>query len=452
MPISTYRRVSIMLVVLVVASFLLGYQLASAAPRAIASPEVPGWLRAGLQFLRFEAPENENGIKERDINILYDVFDKIDGEYIDADKIDSKKVIYGAASGAVDALGDPYSRFVPPAPSKEMKADIEGYYYGVGVTIEERKGHVIIINVFPESPAEQAGLAAGDIISSVDGEEVLTAGSLRVVELIRGPENTTVQIGVLREGNDEELVYTVNRVNIKYPSVWESKMLDGEIGYALVTQFSKETPEDLRKAIEELKSEGAKALILDLRNNGGGPLDAAVYVGDLFIPEGAIVYLQDKDGNLHPDPVDRPMTKRGEAAGMPLVVMINQFSASASEIVAGAIQDYKAGEVIGQKSFGKGVVQNVIRLSDGSSLVLTTNKYLTPNKRDINEVGIEPDIPISLELKDIQDEYIVDALNKLKSLDDEIKAKNEELRDYLKGHDFQLDIAKKYLYEKIAAG
>ena len=452
MPSSTYRRVSIMLVVLVLASFLFGYQLASAAPRAIASPEVPAWLRASLQFLRFEAPKNPDGIKERDINILYDVFDRIDGEYIDADKIDSKKVIYGAASGAVDALGDPYSRFVPPAPSKEMKADIEGYYFGVGVTIEERKGRVIIINVFPGSPAEQAGLTAGDIISSVDGENILTAGSLRAAELIRGPENTAVKIGVLREGYDEEIVYTVKRANIKYPSVWESKMLDEDVGYVFITQFSKETPEDLRKAIEELKSEGARALILDLRNNGGGPLDAAVYVSDLFIPEGAIVYLQDKEGNLHPDPVERPMTKRGEAAGMPLVVMINQYSASASEIVAGAIQDYKAGEVMGQKSFGKGVVQNVIRLSDGSSLVLTTNKYLTPNKRDINEVGIEPDIPLSLDPKDIQDEYIVNSLDEIKSMEDELKAKSEELREYLKGHDFQLDIAKKYLDEKLAAG
>jgi carboxyl-terminal processing protease len=333
-----------------------------------------------------------------------------------------------------------------------MKADIEGYYFGVGVTIEERKGRVIIINVFPGSPAEQAGLTAGDIISSVDGENILTAGSLRAAELIRGPENTAVKIGVLREGYDEEIVYTVKRANIKYPSVWESKMLDEDVGYVFITQFSKETPEDLRKAIEELKSEGARALILDLRNNGGGPLDAAVYVSDLFIPEGAIVYLQDKEGNLHPDPVERPMTKRGEAAGMPLVVMINQYSASASEIVAGAIQDYKAGEVMGQKSFGKGVVQNVIRLSDGSSLVLTTNKYLTPNKRDINEVGIEPDIPLSLDPKDIQDEYIVNSLDEIKSMEDELKAKSEELREYLKGHDFQLDIAKKYLDEKLAAG
>lgn len=265
---------------------------------------------------------------------------------------------------------------------------------------------------------------------------------------MRGPANTTVDIGVLREGEDEELVYTVSREDIKYPSVWEHKLLDGDIGYVLVSQFTKETPADLMAAINELEAEGAKAFILDLRNNAGGPLTSAIYVSDIFVPDGDIVYLEDKAGNLYPDP-DVKDKDGGYALNLPLIVMINQYSASASEIVAGAVQDYGVGTVMGQKSFGKGVVQNVIKLNDGSSLIITTNKYLTPKKRDINEVGIEPDVPISLEPEDIEDEYIVGLLEDMDRLGEEIQARNQELRDYLSEHDFQLDIARDYLLDEL---
>jgi carboxyl-terminal processing protease len=447
----SYARDFSLLLLLVVVTFLFGYQVASAAPRAIASPALPSWLKSTLQFLRFESDDGGMKMKPEDVELLYEVLDAVGNEYIETN-IDPKQVIYGAAMGAVASLGDPYSRFVPPAPGKEMKQDIEGYYSGVGISIEERHGYVVIATVFPESPAEAAGIMSGDIVSSVDGEDVLTAGSLRVVELIRGEEGTSVDIGVMREGEEEELVFTAVRANIKYPSVWETRMLEGNIGYVEVTQFNKETPGDLRESLAQLDQDGARGIILDLRNNAGGPLDAAVYVSDIFIPDGTMVYLLGRDGNLVPDPVDPALRDGGDALGLPLVVLINQFTASASEIVAGAVQDYGVGIVMGQKSFGKGVVQNVIPLNDGSYLVLTTNKYLTPEERDINEVGIEPDVVISLETEDIEDDYIVALLDEMESLSGQIEAKNDELREYLREHDYQLDVARSYLEEELVSG
>lgn len=438
-------------ILIILISFLFGYQLATAAPRAIASPKVPGWIKSTLRFFRFDSSSDSIQITQENMQVFYEVLDLIGEEYIDAD-IDPEQVIYGAASGAVTSLGDPYSRFVPPAPAKEMKNDIAGIYSGVGITIEERHGHTVIVNVFPESPAETGGLRTGDIISTVDGEDILTAGNLRAAQLIRGEEGTTVEIGVLREGEEEELIFTCTRQNIKYPSVWESKMLEGGIGYVELTQFNKETPADLREALAELQGEGARGIILDLRNNAGGPLDAAVYVSDIFLPEGDIVYLQGRDGTLIPDPVDPEGRDGDKVLGLPLVVLINQYSASASEIVAGAIQDYGAGTIMGQTSFGKGVVQNVIPMSDGSYLVLTTNKYLTPKKRDINEVGIEPDVPISIETEDIKDEYIAGHLAEMEVLTEQLTEMNEELREYLREHDYQLEIALEYIIGEIDAG
>jgi len=447
----TYRRSYGVAILIVVVSFLFGYQMAVAAPRAIASPVVPAWFKSTLQFLRFDTNTESIQITQENMQILYEVLDRIGAEYINAD-IDPQKIIYGAASGAVSSLGDPYSRFVPPAPAVDMKNDIAGVYSGVGISIEDRHGHTVIINVFPESPAEISGIRSGDIISSVDGEDILGQGSLRAAQVIRGEEGTDVEIGVLRAGEDEELKFTCKRANVKYPSVWESRMLEGDIGYIEITQFNKETANDLRIALADLQSQGMKGLVLDLRNNAGGPLDAAVYVSDIFLSEGPVVYLKGRDGTLIPDPVEPNGKDGAQAVDLPLVVLINQYSASASEIVAGAIQDYGVGTIMGQTSFGKGVVQNVIPMTDGSYLVLTTNKYLTPDERDINEVGIEPDVPISLETEDIEDEYVSGMIGEMEALSEELKAMNDELREYLREHDYQLDIASDYLESEITGG
>ncbi len=448
---SSHFRSTGLLVLLVVVTFLLGFQIATATPRAMASPTVPVWLKSTLQFLRFEQKTPGVEIEQKDMGVLYEVFDAISDDYINAD-IDPQKVVYGAAMGAVASLGDEYSRFIPPDPANELQNEIQGIYSGVGISIEEQQGHTVIVNVFEGGPAYEAGILTGDVIASVDGQDVLDAGSMKAVELIRGEKGTSVEIGILRSGSDEQQLFTMMRDDIKYPSVWESRMLGGGIGYVEVTQFNKETTADLKAALEDLKKQDLKGLILDLRNNVGGPLDAAVYVSDIFVSKGDMVYLLDRNGKLHADPVDPSGKDNGDALGLPLVVLINQYSASASEIVAGAIQDYGVGTIMGQKSFGKGVVQNVIKLSDGSNLVLTTNKYLTPKERDINEVGIEPDVEISLETKDIDDKTISSLLTELESLSDQYKAKNEELTEYLRDHDYQLEIARKYLAGELAAG
>ena len=290
----------------------------------------------------------------------------------------------GAARGLLEALGDPYSEYLTAAEWREFQVRSSGEYSGVGITIQEDKdGRVVVVSLMKDSPAEKAGILPKDILIKVDGIPVKSGDDAAV--RIRGPEGTQVNITVLRA--EEEITFALTRAVIVVPAA-EWKMMEPGIGYVRLISFTERAYHDTAQAIQDLRAKGARALILDLRDNGGGDLDQCVQVAGLFIPEGPVVTLK---GRAYP-----PKTYRagGEGLGMPLVVLVNDLTASASEIVAGAIQDTKSGTIVGVTTFGKGVVQQLFPQPDGSCVKVTTFEYFTPSGRSIHEKGIVPDVVV----------------------------------------------------------
>jgi len=303
----------------------------------------------------------------------------------------AKGATEGALRGMLEATGDKYSVYFNPTEYKQFLQHFEGSFTGIGVQVElsPKTGLVTVVAPFKGSPGEKAGLRPGDTILAVDGKDVRGLTLDETVALIRGPEGTTVTLTVGREGVPEPLKFVITRAKIELPAV-ESKMVDSEVGYIRLIEFSKGATNQVKRAIDELRSQGATRLILDLRQNGGGLLDEATGVTSLFVPP--------KEPVVHIIYRDRPQetfrSRGNRTFDMPLVVLVDEGTASASEIVAGAIKDLKAGVLMGVRTFGKGSVQTFYELSDGSGIKLTTAKYLTAGGNSIHEVGIEPDIVV----------------------------------------------------------
>ena len=316
------------------------------------------------------------------------------------DEIDEAAMKDGLYTGLISGLGDKYSVYYDAEKNTQMQIDTTGQYYGIGAGLWQDPDTMAISvsKVYEGTPSETAGLLTGDIILSVDGVD---AGNMEVadlVKLIRGEEGSTVHLDVFRAATGENLSFDVERANVTLPSI-TCEMMENGIGYIRIVSFEKETAVQFEEAVAEFETQGLKGLIIDVRYNGGGLVSSVVQILDDILPEGLVVYTEDKNGNR------QEYTSEGDTyMDYPLAVLINESSASASEILAGAIKDYKYGTLIGTTTFGKGIMQTVFQLEDGDAIKLTTAKYFTPNGNYIHGVGIEPDVTLEYEYLDPEGE------------------------------------------------
>ncbi len=335
------------------------------------------------------ALKDDDQIPFEDLQAFTEVFSKVKSDYVEP--VDDQKLIEDAIRGMLNGL-DPHSAFLNTSEFSDLKIGTTGQFGGLGIEVGMENGFVKVISPIDDTPASRAGVQASDLIIKLDDKSVKGMTLNEAVKVMRGKPNTAIDLTIVREGEPKPLVITITREIIRVKSV-KNRMLEPGYGYVRITNFQSRTTTDLLKAISDLqKEERLKGMVLDLRNNPGGVLNGAVGVSDAFIDNGLIVYTEGRlDDSSH-----RYLATPGDSLnGAPLVVLVNGGSASASEIVAGAIQDHKRGIILGTKSFGKGSVQTIQELRNGSAVKLTTARYFTPNGRSIQATGIEPDIKLS---------------------------------------------------------
>ncbi len=328
----------------------------------------------------------------KELELFTDALSIVQTDYVEEPQ--AKRLVYGALKGMLATL-DPYSQFLDPDSYNELKVDTEGQFGGLGIEITIKDELLTIITPIDDTPAFNAGLRAGDRIVKIDGELTRGITLLEAVKKLRGKPGTPVLLLVLREGENALKEFSVTRDIIKIKSVREARMLEERIGYIRLSDFRENTPQDLEGAIEGLRREQMEGLIVDLRNNPGGLLDVAVSTAELFLDRQQMIV--STKGRLKNQNFEFRSRRTGQISGLPLVVLINEGSASASEIVAGAIQDHHHGIILGTKSHGKASVQTIFPLKDGSALRLTTSKYFTPSGRSIHGQGILPDVVVPYE-------------------------------------------------------
>jgi carboxyl-terminal processing protease len=322
------------------------------------------------------------------LKVFTEILSLVQSNYVE--DVNSKDLIYGAVKGMLDTL-DPHSAFMTPEAFKEMQVETQGSFGGLGIEITVKDRMLTVVAPIDGTPAERAGILPGDRIVKIEGQATKDMTLMDAVRMLRGPKGSKVTISILREGPSEPVDITLVREVIEVHSVRSKDLGDG-IYYARITSFQEKTSKDLEKALEQAQKAGDAALILDLRNDPGGLLNQAVAVSDMFLDKGQlIVYTQ---GRIKNQDLRFTAEHSNGLPKWPMVVLVNGGSASASEIVAGALQDWKRAVLIGTKTFGKGSVQTVIPLSDGSGLRLTTAKYFTPRGRSIHGIGITPDIVV----------------------------------------------------------
>lgn len=340
---------------------------------------------------------------------VQEVLQIIDHAYVEP--VSDRKLINGAVKGLIDALGDPYTHYLDAKHTDAFEEEMTGHFDGVGLMLSEDKAHDgLVVAPMEGTPAEKAGVKANDVIIKIGDKSTKGMGSDKAVKLIRGKRGTQVTLTMRREGVKDPLVFTLTRDQITIPNVTEKK-LDGNIGYIRLYQFNESTSDDIKKHYESLKSKGIKGLILDLRHNPGGILTEAVDTGSMWIASGPIVKIQNRNGDI-----DSKDAIGGADTKMPLVVLINHGSASASEILSGALQDYGRAVIVGETSYGKASVQTVIKLEDNSTILLTTDKYLTPKGRMIHKKGIKPDVVVKFDHKDPKDNQLQKAIEVMKDI------------------------------------
>ncbi len=337
----------------------------------------------------------------KELELFSDAVSIIRADYVEDKK--SKDLIYGALKGMLASL-DPYSQFMDPDMYSEMKVETEGEFGGIGIEITIKDDLLTIISPIDDTPAYKAGLKAGDKIVKIEGDVTKDLTLIDAVKKLRGKPGTDVNIIVLRESEKKLLEFKITRAIIKIASIKKAEMIEPGVGYIRLSEFQENTPKDLSEVLKKLEAEGLKGLVLDLRNNPGGLLDVAVDVGGKFLEEGKVVV--STKGRIESQNLEFKSRNKNNHLKYPMVVMINGGSASASEIVAGALQDYKRAILLGTKSFGKGSVQTVVPMSDGSAIRLTTSKYYTPKGRSIHGLGIVPYIIIEYAEKPIKDKEL----------------------------------------------
>ena len=352
-----------------------------------------GNLMVGAKLYSQESPDTERDSAYETISLFTKVVEQIREHYVDQDKTKYKDLIYGALNGMLQSL-DPHSQFMDPEMYSDMKDDTTGHFGGLGIVISIKDAVLTIVAPMEDTPGFKAGLMSGDKIIEIDGKSTEGLSLQEAVKKLRGDPGTKVTIKILRPKNRDIKDVELVRAVINVPSVKDARILEDGIGYVRIVQFNEPTANALQESLDKLSGEGMQALILDLRNNPGGLLTSAVEVSQKFLRRGDLIVFT-LGRNEKQQQVFRAKG-RYRFGDLPMVVLVNGGSASASEIVAGALQDHKRAMLIGEKTFGKGSVQSVLPLDDGAAIRLTTAKYYTPSKRVIHEKGIEPDIVVPM--------------------------------------------------------
>lgn len=338
---------------------------------------------------------DKTGNEEKaDFGVFWEAWDLVEKNYI-LGPLDRQKMVYGAISGMVDSLGDPYSTFMTPEENSALDEDMKGIFGGIGAEVGYREEVITIIAPLKDSPAEKAGLLAGDRIVGVDGKSTEGLSVDDVVNMIRGEKGTTVKLTIVR--GEETLPFEITRETIVDKTVrWEMK--DGQIAYIEITQFKQDTAKELDEQIGDILAQDPKSIVLDLRNNPGGYLDVVVDVAGRFIDEGQTVVIEESGSS------SEVYKAKGDKRfnNLPIVVLVNEGSASAAEILAGALKDNDLATLVGKKTFGKGLVQGISKLEDGSALKITVAKWLTPDGTNINKDGIAPDVEVGYSIDDFK--------------------------------------------------
>lgn len=344
-------------------------------------------------FAPYTNPNNTNlarTLNHDEIKEIYDLLKKrFDGD------LDMADLQAGLARGLVDATGDPHTAYLTAEEAAELQDDLNGTFSGIGAELGRRNGSVVVVSPLNGSPAQKAGIRAGDVISEIDGEDASQLSLDEVVSKIRGEEGTRVKLGLLRD--QKPVILTITRANISVPSV-ESEILAGNVGYLQISRFGNDTAELAREAAIEFKDRNVRKIIVDVRNNGGGLLDSPVQIAGLWL-DSKVVAEQKSGGRITSElrSGSNPILE-----GTEVIVLINEGSASASEILAGALHDHGVARLLGETSFGKGSVQEIIDLRSGAQLKLTTARWFTPKGKNIDKDGIKPNIAVELTEEDFE--------------------------------------------------
>lgn len=362
----------------------------------------------GFYFgISYEGPEinrvNTNSTeKDLDLNKYWNVWEKVQLNYVDAEHINKDDAIYGSIKGLVDSLHDPYSSFLTPNETDIFQSTLNSELQGIGAEMTIEDDYLTVVSPLKDSPSEKAGLKPGDIIIAIDQIDSTELSFLEAIEKIRGPRGSRVVLTVVRAEFEEPQDISIIRDRIELESV-TSEIKQDNIFYISINQFSDDTEKEFFEAVNEALLLSPKGIILDLRFNGGGYLESAVNIMGEFLEDGLTGVIIESTASRERETL--PVSGKQRLANVPLVILINEGSASASEILAGALQDYGKAFLIGKTTYGKGSVQEVEILPDGSSLRLTIAKWLTPNNRDIDHEGIAPDLEVEITEEDIANEY-----------------------------------------------
>jgi carboxyl-terminal processing protease len=350
----------------------------------------------GVEKVAYCVPQPEN----INFSLFWDAYNKLQEKFINPNDIDDQKIIYGAIEGMAKSLGDPYTSYFPPEEAKRFTQDLSGSFEGIGAVLGIKENRLTIISPLEGTPAKEAGLKAGDIIVKINGQESTDMSTEEAVNLIRGPKGTNVTLSIYRDGWTNSKDFTMTRNTIEIPSTsWDLK--DNNTAYIQIFQFDDSLSRNFKNQVYQILKSPAERIVLDLRNNPGGYLGTAQEIAGYFLENGQTVLIEDFGGKKEQQTYKAP--GNGELLKYPVVVLINEGSASASEILAGALRDNRNIRLIGEKSFGKGSVQEIAELRGGSFLKITIAKWLTPKGNLIADVGLEPDIKIEITDKEAEE-------------------------------------------------
>jgi carboxyl-terminal processing protease len=384
----TKRRQVVLCVILLILAYRVGYTSG----------------QKGFEFnpKAFKIVNKNDTTQEVDYNLLWNTLKVVDSKFIEKHP-NQETILYGAIKGAVASYGDPYTAFFEPKELTSFKTDLAGSFDGIGAEIGKKDGNIVIVAPLDDMPAQKAGILAKDILLEVNGESVVNWSVEEVVSKIRGPKGTKVKIKIFREGKTTPLDFEIVRQKIEIKSVkLEFKELNNKkIAVVKINRFGDDTLGLMQKAVNDILAGGVNGMVLDLRNNPGGYLTTAVDVSSFWVENGLTVVSEEK---ANTEPQKHLASGSNRLAKIPTVVLINGGSASASEILAGALQDYRLAKLVGEKSFGKGSVQELIDLQNGTAVKVTVAKWITPNGKNLNKEGLHPDVEIKLTDEDIKAE------------------------------------------------
>ncbi len=403
------NRINGITVLVATLTFLIGWQLGGYQLKLNTQDRVPQ-----VDFINQQVPADKATV---DFKLFWDTWNLVSQEYVDKSALDPQKMFYGAIQGMVAAIGDPYTVFLPPEQQKVTEEELGGSFEGVGMQLGFNKDkRLVVLAPLKDTPAYKAGVQAGDIIVKIADKDASTLSIPDAVNMIRGKKGTEISLEIYHEGDDRTKTVSLKRDTIVVKSVeFAEKVTPSgkKVAYIQLSRFGERTFDEWSQAVSDALAIAPQGLILDVRNNPGGYLDGSVYIGSEFIGSGDIVLWENAKGERTGLKVNR----QGKLLQLPMVVLINKGSASASEIVAGAVQDHKRGKLIGDQSFGKGTIQDTKDLPGGTGIHITTAKWLTPLGRWIHNTGLTPDIkivPTDEELKDLtRDVQLEKALEEL---------------------------------------